>query len=462
MIASGGRLAAAITVAASAAYIVVLTSGFALVKAGVLSTPFGEGATAQVVLGVLSIAFLAVALVVATVVVTNAFTLVTATRLRDIALRRLLGASARTERRRILREGARLSLAASGVGLLVGAAGVVGLMIAAAAHREPGQALAITDVVDPSIVLPLIALQGCVVLAAWRGSAAVVSADPATALGAAIVTESGGDGDRRIGWAARVLLATGLILLGLSVLGGALTPLAAFVGVAGGTVLAAGILASATGILPRFLRLIARILPRRGPAAIARATLAEHPARTARAALAITIGVSIVTMFAVASASTNLSLRLMYAGTPLEDSATSVIDDVLGIVGVLVAMIVLIAAVGLATSVALGTRLRGREIAARRVLGQSRRHAVISVVLETVVICATATLAGLLLGAVLGWVGAQSVLGSALPWKMVVPAIPVSLVAVLAAGTLLVAVASAVMPVRFVMTDSPIRAFARA
>ena len=71
MIASGGRLAAAITVAASAAYIVVLTSGFALVKAGVLSTPFGEGATAQVVLGVLSIAFLVVALVVATVVVTN-------------------------------------------------------------------------------------------------------------------------------------------------------------------------------------------------------------------------------------------------------------------------------------------------------------------------------------------------------------------------------------------------------
>lgn len=462
MIASGGRLAAAITVALSAAYIVLLTSGFALVKAGVLSTPFGEGELAQLVLGVLSSAFLAVALVVATVVVTNAFTLVTATRIRDIALRRLLGASARTERRRIVREGVRLSLAASGIGLLVGAVGVVALALAAASRLEPGESLGITEVVDPAMVLPLLALQGCVVLAAWRGSAAVLTADPATALGAAIVSEAGGSDDQRIGWPARLLLTSGLLLLGLSALGGAVTPVAAFVGVAGGAVLAAGILASATGLLPRFLGLVARMLPRRGPAAIARATLAEHPARTARAALAITIGVSIVTMFAVASASTNLSLRLKYAGTPLEDSATSVIDELLGIVGVLVAMIVLIAAVGLATAVALGTRLRGREIAARRVLGQSRRHAIVSVVLESTVICATATLAGLLLGALLGWVGAQSVLGSAMPWKVMVPAIPLSLVIALTLGTLLTAVASAVMPVRFVMTDSPIRAFARA
>ncbi len=462
MTARGGSLAALATVALSAMYIVLLTSVMALLRTGLVSTPFGQGETANLVLGVLGASFLIVALIVATVVVTNAFALVTASRIREIALRRLLGASAGQERRRIARDGLRLSLGATALGSAI-AAGAAMLVLAIAsptggmlAGAEPA------DLVDPLVVVPLLALQVCTMVAAWRGSAAVLAAEPVQALGLAGTLEVGGDDRVRIGRGAAVTLLTGAALLVLTAFAGAVTPFAAFIGIIAGTVLVIGVLAGANGLLPRVMTALAAVLPRTGPAALARRTLAEHPARTARAALGVLIGVAVVSMFAVATASANLSLAVEYRDTEFQAQADEVLLGVLAIMSGLIGFVVVIAAVGLATTVALNTRLRAREIAVTRILGQSRRDAAIAIIAESAVLSVAAALSGLALGTLLGWVGAQSVIGVALSSRIVTLVVPLPLIGLVLVTALVLTVLAAVAPTRFVLADSPVRAFARA
>ncbi len=458
----GGTLAATTVVALSAMYIVLLTSIMALLQAGLATTPFGQGAMAELVLGILGAAFLIVALIVATVVVTNAFVLVTATRVNEIALRRLLGASAHAERRRIAREGLRLSLGASALGIALGAAAAVGILSAGSQRDGMFEGATAADLVNPLVIVPLLILQVCTVIAAWRGSAAVLAAEPVQALGLASTQQVGGADETTLGRTATIALSTGLVLLALTAVAGAVTPLAAFLGIIAGTVMAIGVLAGARGLVPRIVGLVAAVLPRTGPAALARRTLAEHPARIARAALGVLIGVAVVSMFVVATASANLSLAIEYQDTALASQADEVLLSVLGVVSALIGFVVLIAAVGLATTVALNTRLRSREIAVTRILGHSRRDAATVVVIEAAVVSVAASLAGLALGTLLGWVGAQSIMGVALTTRMVVPMIPLPLVAVVLVTALVLTVLSSVAPTRFVLADSPVRAFARA
>lgn len=462
MSARGGTIAAVTVITLSAMYIVLLTSGMALLQSGITSTPFGQGVMAELVLGILGAAFMIVALIVATVVVTNAFVLVTATRVNEIALRRLLGASAHAERSRIVREGLRLSLGASALGVALGATAALGILVAGTQRNGMFEGATVADLVNPLVVVPLLVLQLCTAIAAWRGSAAVLAAEPVQALGLATTQQAGGPNGTRLGRTATIALSTGLALLALTAVAGTITPFAAFLGIIAGTVMAVGVLAGARGLVPRIVGLLAAALPRIGPASVARRTLAEHPARIARAALGVLIGVAVVSMFVVATASANLSLAIEFQDTSLAEQADDVLLGVLGVVSALIGFVVLIAAVGLATTVALNTRLRSREIAVTRILGQSRRDAATVVVIEAAVVSIASALAGLALGTLLGWVGAQSILGSALSTLVVVPMIPLPLIGVVLVTALALTVLSSIAPTRFVLADSPVRAFARA
>lgn len=458
----GRTIAAIAIVTLSALYIVLLTSVMALLRSGLVQTPFGQGETADLVLGVLGLCFLIVALVVATVVVTNAFALVTASRIREIALRRLLGASAQSERRRVALDGLRLSLGASALGTALAAASALGVLALGSGRGGMFAGATPANLVDPLVVLPLLALQVCTVLAAWRGSAAVLGAEPVQALGLAGTQEVGGAEEVRIGRGAVTLLITGFALLALTAVAGTLTPVAAFLGIIAGTVLVLGVLAGARGLLPRVMAVLAAALPRTGAAALARRTLAEHPARTTRAALGVLIGVAVVAMFVVATVSAETSISLEYQGTVLENDSDEVLLAVLSVVGPLIGFVVLIAAIGLATTVALNTRLRSREIAVTRILGQSRRDAAIAVAVEAAVLSLGAALSGLALGSLLGWVGAQSIMGSVLVARVVVPVVPLPLIGIVLITAIVLTVLSSAAPIRFVLADSPVRAFARA
>ncbi|UYN84408.1 MAG: FtsX-like permease family protein [Microcella sp.] len=458
----GGTLAAIAVITLSAVYITLLTAFMALLRTGLVSTPFGQGATADIVLGVLGSAFLLVALIVSTVVVTNAFVLVAASRVNDIALRRLLGASASSERRRMVAEGVRMSLGSTALGVLLGAGAAYAIFSAGSQQGGMFEDAQFSDMLNPFVIAPLAALQVCTVVAAWRGSAMVLAAKPVQALGIASTQAAGGDDEVRLSRAAALTLLGGIALLGLTFVAGAFTPLAAFLGIIAGTVVAIGVLAGASGIMPRVMALIARLLPARGPAALARRTVSEHPARTSRAALGVLIGVAVVSMFVVATASANFSLALRYEGSDLAGEADEVLLAVMGIVSALIGFVVIIAAVGLATTVALNTRLRAREIAVARILGQSRRDAATAIVLESAVLSLAAALSGLALGAVLGWVGAQSVIGVAMPGGVVLPFVPLPLIGVVLATSIVLTILSSAAPLRFVLADSPVRAFARA
>lgn len=458
-----GTAAALVVITLSAAYIVLLTSLTALLRAGLVTTPYGQGELAQLLFGVLAFAFIVVALVVSTVVVTNAFALVTATRIREIALRRLLGASAAHERRRIAVQGARLGMLGVVLGVVLGCLIALAVLTASAGRGGMLAGATAADLVELGAVVPLLALVGATAIAAWRGSAAVLGAAPVQALGLATTQEAGGARDgTRLRPVAAALLILALLLLAIAAIGGTLTPLAVFAGLAGGTLLAIGILAGANALLPRVTGLVARLLPRTGPAAVARRALDEHPARTSRAALGVVISVSVVTMFVVATASVATSQAIEYEGTASASDVAEIMLVLLAVVGVLTAVIAVISAIGLATTVALSTRLRAREIAVIRILGQNRHDAARAALIEGAVMSAAAALSGLLVGTLLGWVGAQSALGSTLKTLWVTPVVPLELVALIAVAALALTALAAIAPIRFVLADSPMRAFARA
>lgn len=458
-----GTAAALVVLTLSAAYIVLLTSLTALLRAGLVTTPYGQGALAELLFGVLAFAFIVVALVVSTVVVTNAFALVTATRIREIALRRLLGAAAARERRRIAMQGARLGMLGALLGALLG--GVIALAVLAASTGRGGMLAGATaaDLLEPGAIVPLLALVAGAAIAAWRGSAAVLGAAPVQALGLASTQEAGGvHGGVRLRPAAAAVLLIALVLLAIAAVGGTLTPIAVFAGLAGGTLLAMGILMGASAILPRVTGLLARLLPRTGPAAVARRALQEHPARTSRAALGVVISVSVVTMFVVATASVATSQAIEYEGTASAVEVAEIMLVLLAVVGVLTTVVAVISAIGLATTVALSTRLRAREIAVIRILGQNRSDAARAILIEGAIMSAGAALSGLLIGTLLGWVGAQSALGSTLQTPWVTPVVPLELVVAIAGAALALTALAAIAPMRFVLADSPVRAFARA
>ena len=58
--------------------------------------------------------------------------------------------------------------------------------------------------------------------------------------------------------------------------------------------------------------------------------------------------------------------------------------------------------------------------------------------------------------------GAQSALGSTLQSLWVTPVVPLELVAAIAGAALALTALAAIAPMRFVLADSPVRAFARA
>ncbi|WAB81399.1 ABC transporter permease [Microcella daejeonensis] len=461
-----GLIAAMTVVVLSAFYGVLLLITTSLISAGILTTGFGDNAATVFVLSVLAVAFIVVAVVVGSTTISSAFTLVTASRVREIALRRLLGASAEQERRRIARQGAVMGAAGAAAGAAL--AVLAGFGMLAIGRGADGEGLLAEagpiDVLYPLAIVPAMAVAATTAIAAWRGSRGVLAAQPVLALGAAATHESGATGDERVRITAPsvILLSAGALLLAVTGVLGALTPLAVLVGLLGGVLLVIGVIMSIGGILPHLFRLLTRLLPRGGSGGAARRSLAQTPVRAARASLGVVLSTAVVAMFATGTAIFEASIIDKYYGTGDEAEVAEILTGILAVVGALVSVIALISAIGLTTTVALTTRLRAREIATGRVLGQSRRDAVRAILVETAVVCTSAAVAGLLLGAALGWVGAQSVLASALDGGIVPLVIPPALVVGLLVATIALGLVASASPGRFVLADSPARAFARA
>jgi putative ABC transport system permease protein len=419
----------------------------------------GSSNTVTLMLRVLAFVFIVISVYVAAVVTANTFSTIVAGRVRSIALLRLLGSSAARERGRIAREGLVVGILGSFIG------GVVGTGVAVATERIAVAAGTIPDAgytfTDPVILIPVVGVVLTTWAASWVGSRRVTTVTPLEALGRSeeLSREEtlARPGRNRT---ALVLAILGFVLLGMGVVLGLVNPAAILIGLVGGILSFTGIVLGADVVMPPVLRLAGRLSGRSAPARLAAENAVRHPQRSSRATIGLVIGVTLVTMFAVAMAGFETSIRVAQAQNP---SVYQGVDPMLAattaVFSVLVGFSGLIAAVGLVNNLSLSVLQRRRELGLLRALGFTVPQVRRMVLAESAQLTFSAVVLGLVLGAFYGWAGAQSLLGSATE-GIVLPGMPwLAIALVVLCGAVITAVASWA-PARAAVRVSPIEALA--
>jgi putative ABC transport system permease protein len=460
-----GMGASILVAALSSAFGVILLSTTAYLAAMLSADPWlGDSDTLAMVLSIIGGVLLGVALYVAAIVTANTFATVVAGRTRRIALLRLIGASARAQRGEVARQGLV-------VGVIGALAGLVAGVAVAAAGTAAASALLSIEATGFSLVQPILLLPAAVVAlttwaAAWAGSRRVLAVTPLQAIGGA-VEEGYAELAARRGRTvfAAVLFAIGAALLALGILAGLVTPAGVVVAFVGGVFSFTGLVRGAGVIMPPVLRLVGRAFGSSATARLAAENALRHPERSSRMAIGVVIGVTLVTMFAVALETMKSVIAGSSGGEPAPEMV-AIVDTFAGVMMSLVAVSAVIAAVGLVNLLTLGVVQRRRELGLLRALGVSRAQVRTIVLLEAAHLTVSALVTGLVLGVGYGWAGAQSVLGSvAMPpaWQspnFVLPAIPLIPVLVIVAATAALTLVATVIPTRLATRVTPIAALA--
>lgn len=419
----------------------------------------GSSNTVAIMLRVLAFVFIVISVYVAAVVTANTFATIVAGRVRSIALLRLLGSSAARECGRIAREGLLVGLVGSVLG------GLVGTGVAVATERVAVAADVVPDAgytfADPVILIPVVGVVLTTWAASWVGSRRVTTVTPLEALGRSeeLSREEtrARPGRNRT---ALVLVLIGFALLALGVVAGLVSPAAILIGLVGGILSFTGIVLGADVVMPPVLRLAGRLMGRSAATRLAAENAVRHPQRSSRATIGLVIGVTLVTMFAVAMAGFEVSIRAAQAQQPeVYQGVDPMLAATTAVFSVLVGFSGLIAAVGLVNNLSLSVLQRRRELGLLRALGFTVPQVRRMVLAESAQLTFSAVVLGLVLGAVYGWAGAQSLLGTATE-GIVIPGMPwLSIALVVAAGVVLTAVASWA-PARTAVRVSPVEALA--
>lgn len=458
-----GMGATVLVAAISTAFGVLLLSATGYIGAWLAADPtFGDSDTATLVIGVLSVLLVGVAVYVASIVTANTFATIIAGRTRGIALMRLIGATARSQRREVAAQG----LAVGVIGALVGL--VVGTAAAAVLLRWADASLAIDtgyDVVRPALLIPAAIVALTTWAGAWSGSRRVLSVTPLQAIAGAAPRghdELSRSRGRLIG---STLPLGGAALLALGVVVGLVSPLGVVVAFFGGVLSFTGLALAAVVIMPPLLRLTGRLFGRSAAARLAAENALRYPERSSRMAIGVVMGVTLVVMFAVANESVKAVLSSAAGGEP-PAQLNQLMDTFAAIMMGLVAVSAVIAAVGLVNLLTIGVVQRRRELGLLRALGLTSGQVRRVVLLEAVHVTITALALGLALGIAYGWVAAQSLLGSvSVPpaWTsptVIAPAIPWGPVLVVVAATAVLTVVAAVVPTRLATRVTAVEALA--
>lgn len=460
-----GMGASVLVAAISSAFGALLLSATGYIAAIMRADPFiGESGTLAVVLAIMSVLLIGVAVYVASIVTANTFATVIAGRTRRIALLRLIGASARSQRAEVARQGLVVGIIGAAAGLVAGVLASWGGILLAQ------QLLGIEDVgyavVQPVLAIPAVVVALTTWAAAWAGSRRVLTVTPLQALGGSV--EASHEALSRRGGrngAAIALFAIGAALLAGGILLGLMSPLGVIVAFFGGIFSFTGLALGATLIMPPVLGLVGRLFGRSATARLAAENALRYPERSSRMAIGVVMGVTLVTMFAVALQTVKVVLTTSAGGEPPVE-LTTLIDTFSGIMMGLVAVSAVIAAVGLVNLLTIGVVQRRRELGLLRALGVSTGQVRRMVLLEAAHITIAATLTGLVLGVAYGWAGAQSLLGAvAMPPSfsaptLVAPAVPWIPVAVIVVATAVLTLVAAVVPTRLATRVAPVEALA--
>jgi putative ABC transport system permease protein len=347
---------------------------------------------------------------------------------------------------------------------------VGGILVSWAGVVAATQLLGI-DGVEYAVVQPVLAVPAIVVAlttwaAAWAGSRRVLTVTPLQALGGSV--EASHDAFTRRGvrnGAAVTLFAIGGILLAGGIVLGLASPLGVIVAFFGGIFSFTGLAMGATLVMPPVLRLVGRLFGSSATARLAAENALRYPERSSRMAIGVVMGVTLVTMFAVALETVKAVLTAS-AGGEAPEELTTLLDTFAGIMMGLVAVSAVIAAVGLVNLLTIGVVQRRRELGLLRALGVSTGQVRRMVLLEAAHITVAATVTGLVLGVAYGWAGAQSLLGSVpMPPSfsaptLVAPAVPWLPVVIIVAATAVLTLVAAVVPTRLATRVAPVEALA--
>ncbi|WP_400998239.1 FtsX-like permease family protein [Agromyces sp. GXQ0307] len=421
----------------------------------------GSSGTVALMLAIIAWVFIVIAVYVSGVVTANTVATVVAGRTRQIALLRLLGSTARAQRGSIAREGLAIGATGAVLGLVIGTLVAMGLAEwAAAADVLPRVE---HPWADPVVLPPAIAAILTTWLAAWAGSRRVLSVRPSEALGnsAARSRQELASGHGRTATAATLaILGTLLLLAGVAL--GLVTPLGVLVGLVGGILSFTGIVLGAHVVMPPVLRLVGRVLGTSPSARLAAENAVRHPERSSRMTIGLVIGVTLVTMFAVAMESyRDLLLAATDDRPDLRAGIEQMVSATVAVFGILIGFSALIAAVGLVNTLSLNVLQRTRELGLLRALGFERRQLRTMVLAEAAALTAAATATGLVLGTFYGWAGAQAMLGSAQGEPLVIPpSIPWGVVGVLVVAAGVLTLVASIAPSRRAMSVSPVGALA--
>ncbi|WP_022919313.1 ABC transporter permease [Ruania albidiflava] len=291
----------------------------------------GDSATMVALL----LAFAAVALIVAALVIANTFQVLVAQRTRTLALLRCVGADRRQVHTSVLTEAAILGLVSSLVGVGLGT-GLMALGLRVLAQSTSDLPLSTDLVITPTaVVVPLLTGLLVTVAAALLPARLATRVAPLAALRPADAPAGARASKVRIVVATvAVLGGAGLLALGVLLARGgdsaANLLLGLGVGMLGGLVSLFGLLLGCVLVVPALIRLAGRLLGRSVPARVAVANAVRNPRRTAATASALVIGVTLVTMMSTGALAANRALTSELASSfpvDLEVSTATALPD---------------------------------------------------------------------------------------------------------------------------------------
>lgn len=421
----------------------------------------GSSRTVAALLTMLALVFIVIATYVGAIVTANTFATIIAGRTRTIALMRLIGASARSQRRAVAREGLIVGLIGTVVGALAGTALSASVVsIAVAIDFIPS---ADFTYVQPELLVPTVAVVLTTWLASWVGSRRVLVVSPMQATGAALESSAeeamGHRGRNRL---AIVLFSIGTALLVLGMVVGLVSPIGVLVGLVGGIFSFTGLVLGAELVMPRALRLVGRMLGASATARLAAENAVRYPERSSRTTIGLVIAVTLITMFAVAVESYQVIIRAAQAAQPeVYEGTDQMLVVTVGIFSVLIGFSALIAAVGMVNNLSLSVLQRTHELGLLRALGFTASQVRRMILSESAQLTIAAVIVGLVFGIAYGWAGAQSLLGSIYGSPgIVLPAVPLALLAAVVVAAAMLTLAASVAPSRRATRVSPVAAIA--
>lgn len=459
-----GMGASILVAALSAAFGVVLVETTAYLGAVLQADPFiGDSETLAFIVALLSVLLTAVAMYVAAIVTANTFSTIIAGRTRQIALMRLIGATARSQRSEVGTQGLVVGVIGAVLGLGAGLAiAAIGVQIGSGLIANVPEGFSLWQ---PFILLPALGVALTTWAAAWAGSRRVLAVTPLQATGGSVerTHDEVNRTSRHVG--AWVLLISGAILLAAGVAVGLVHPLGVVIAFLGGLLSFTGLALGSVLFMPPVLRLVGRLFGSSATARLAAENALRYPERSSRMAIGVVMGVTLVTMFAVALESVKQMLIGQVEGEVPAEFFTP-FDAFAAVMMVLVAVSAVIAAVGLVNLLTIGVVQRRRELGLLRSIGLSNTQVRRMVLLEATHITVAATLTGLVLGIVYGWIAAQSLLGSTPtlpdfePAGLVAPHVPWLPVVIIVAATAVLTLVAAATPTRLATRVAPVEALA--